>query len=330
MRRADRPSEPHSEQGAALLTVLLLVAVIAVLAGAALEKLRLSTRLGGNAVALDQARAYSFAAETLALTKVSDLLKTNSARVTLAGGWSNRPIPLPVPGGVATARLTDGGNCFNLNSLVVETAPETYASYTPARLQFARLIRLVGGAGASGDSIAAATSDWIDSDTSPLDLGAEDSAYGGQGTPYRTGNTLMGDASELRAVAGVTPAIYAKLRPWICALPIAKPSKINVNTLLPEQAPLLAMLMPDTLTVEGARQALLQRQPQGYADAAAFWKAAGLTASSDAAAGTAVTTTWFALQVDVTVGGAELEQHGLIDASTLPARLASRQWGEPS
>lgn len=330
MRRADRPSGPHSERGAALLTVLLLVAVIAVLAGTALEKLRLSTRLGGNAVALDQARAYSFAAETLALTKVSDLLKTNSTRVTLAGGWSNRPIPLPVPGGVATARLTDGGNCFNLNSLVIETAPGTYVSYTPARLQFARLIRLVGGSGASGESIAAATSDWIDSDTSQLDLGAEDSAYGGQGTPYRTGNTLMGDASELRAVAGVTPAIYAKLRPWICALPIAKPSKINVNTLLPEQAPLLAMLMPDTLTVEGARQALLQRQPQGYADVGAFWKSAGLTPSSDAAAGSAVTTTWFALQVGVTVGGAELEQHGLIDASTLPARLASRQWGEPS
>ena len=331
MRRTDR----QSERGAALLTVLLLVAVIAVLAGTALEKLRLSTRLGGNAVAMDQARAYSFAAETLALTKVSDLLKANSAHVTLAGGWSNRPIPLPVPGGLATARLTDGGNCFNLNGLVVETAPNTYAAFTPARLQFARLIRMVGGPGASGDSIAAATSDWIDSDTSPLDLGAEDSAYGqgaygGQGKPYRTANTLMGDVSELRAVAGVTPAIYARLRPWICALPIAKSSKININTLLPEQAALLAMLMPDTLTVEGARQALLQRRPQGYEDVGAFWKAAGITPSSDAASDTAVTTSWFALQVDVTVGSAELEQHGLIDASTLPARLASRQWGEPS
>src|ERR1700751_1950071 len=101
MRRTDHPSE----RGAALLTVLLLVAVIAVLASTALEKLRLSTRLGSNAVAMDQARAYSFAAETLALTKVSDLLKTSSTHVTLAGGWSNRPTPLPVPGGIATARL---------------------------------------------------------------------------------------------------------------------------------------------------------------------------------------------------------------------------------
>jgi general secretion pathway protein K len=329
MRRADA----SSERGAALLTVLLLVALIAVLAGTALEKLRLATRLGGNAIAMDQARAYSYAAETLALTKVSDLLGRDNSRVTLAGGWSGRPIPLPVPGGIATARLVDGGNCFNLNSLVVETAPGIYAVYTPSRIQFARLIRLVGGPAASAESIAAAASDWIDTDTSPIDLGAEDSSYGGQATPYRTANTLMGDPSELRAVVGVTPQIYAKLRPWLCALPIAKPSKINVNTLLPEQAPLMAMLLPDTMTVEGARQALLRRPPQGYESPAAFWKVPALSAITplpDAVAQTAITTTWFALQVDVTVGDAELEQHALIDATQLPARLVARQWGEQS
>lgn len=329
MRATDR----HSERGAALLTVLLLVALIAVLAGTALEKLRIATRLGGNAIALDQARAYGLAAETLALTKVSDLLSRDKSRVTLAGGWSGRPIPLPVPGGLATARVSDGGNCFNLNSLAVETSPGSYASYTPSRLQFARLIRLIGGSGGSADSIAAAASDWIDSDTSPIDLGAEDATYSGQSTPYRTANTLMADPSELRAVAGVTPQIYAKLRPWICTLPVAKPSKINVNTLLPEQAPLLAMLMPDTMTVEAARQVLLRRPPDGFESTPAFWKLPSLdavTPSQEAMAQTAVTTGWFSLQVNSTVGSTELEQHALIDATELPARLVSRHWGEPS
>ena len=41
----------NQERGAALLTVLLLVAVIAVLAGGMLEKLRLATRLSANATA---------------------------------------------------------------------------------------------------------------------------------------------------------------------------------------------------------------------------------------------------------------------------------------
>ena len=63
------------ERGAALLTVLLLVAVIAVMAAAGLEKLRLATRLGGNAVALEQARAYAQAAETLATTHITALLR---------------------------------------------------------------------------------------------------------------------------------------------------------------------------------------------------------------------------------------------------------------
>lgn len=328
-----RPADRPSERGAALLTVLLLVALIAVLAGTALEKLRLATRLGSNAVAMDQARAYSFAAETLALTKVSDLLARDKSRVTLAGGWSGRPIPLPVPGGITTARVSDGGNCFNLNSLVIETTPGTYAAYTPALIQFARLIRLVGGNSAPAESIAAAVSDWIDSDTYPINQGAEDSAYAGQSTPYRTANTLIADPGELRAVAGVTPQIYAKLRPWICVLPIAKPSRININTLLPEQAPLLAMLLPDTMSVEAARQALLQRPPQGYESTTAFWKVpslGGTTPPPGAEEQTAITTGWFALQVDVAVGGTELEQHALIDATELPARLAARHWGEPS
>lgn len=321
--------ERASERGAALLTVLLLVAVIAVLAGTALEKLRLSTRIAGNAVALDQARAYSYAAEVLAVTKISDLLARDATRVTLAGGWSDRPYPLPIDGGVATARITDGGNCFNLNGLVTQVSPGVYAAYMPAVTQFARLIRLTGAPAASPEAIAAATADWIDSDGNAIDGGAEDAAYHG----YRTANTLIGDPSELRAVSGVTPEIYARLRPWICALPRAEPSKLNVNTLLPEQAPLFAMLLPDTLSVEGARQLLLRRPPFGFASTSEFWKAPALsaiTAAPDAVGQTAVTTTWFALRVDVALGDAELEDHALIDATRLPARLALRQWGEPS
>jgi general secretion pathway protein K len=75
---------------------------------------------------------------------------------------------------------------------------------------------------------------------------------------------------------------------------------------------------------------LLRRPLQGYANVAAFWNVSGLTASPEAGAQTAVTSTWFSLQVDVKLGGADLEEHGLIDARQNPARLAARQWGERS
>ncbi len=323
------PRKP-SERGAALLTVLLLVAVVAVMAATALERLRLSTRLTANAVALDQARGLAFAAEALATSRVSDLLQKSPDRVTLDGGWSNRPYTIPLPNGIATARVSDGGNCFNLNSLVTEL-DGTYVADPSTIAQFARLIRLLNLPG--GEGIAAATADWIDSDDQPLGTGAEDSAYAGLATPYRTANTLMVDPSELRAVAGVSDATYTKLRPWLCTLPRATRATINVNTLTPEQAPLIAMLVPDTLGVGAAAAGLLRRPAGGFSDTQDFWKiyaANGITADPAATQQTGVTTTWFDLKVTVTVGTSELQERALIDATTLPARLVSRQWGENS
>ena len=329
------PEPPHappaSERGAALLTVLLLVAVVAVLAGGALERLRLATRLAGNAVAIGTGRDGARMAEVLGLTRIGDLLGSDPAHVTLEGGWSGRALPLPLPGGgVAVARVTDGGNCFNLNGLVSHAPGGGYQSVPAQRGALARLLRLVGVPGQSAEGIAAAAADWIDSDQDQQPGGAEDGAYLGLAQPYRTAGTLMADPSELRAVSGVTPDIYAQARPWLCTLPEAAPAKLNVNTLAPEQAPLVAAQMAEGAGAEGVRQALLRRPPGGYATTAAFWGSSSLSGAAvgEAQGVTANTTTWFALDVRVAGNSAEIEQHGLIDATHLPARLVSRQWGE--
>lgn len=330
---ADRKHSPARERGAALLTVLLLVAVIAVLAATALEKLRLSTRLASNMVAIEQARGYAMAAETLATTRIDSLLSANTNQVTLAGGWSGRPFRLPVPGGVASATVVDGGNCFNVNGLAVSGGPGVLIARPAAIVQFTRLMTLLGIPRQTAATIAAATADWIDSDSTPLPNGAEDDRYGNRQSGYRTGNTMMSDISELRAIAEVTPQVYAKLRPWLCAQPRAEPSRINVNTLLPEQAPLFAMLLPDTLTIDQARALLLERPAQGYTSTEAFWKLPalrGVIVFPDAQAQTAVTTRWFALRIEVELGGSELTESALIDATVQPARLVSRAWGDPA
>jgi len=331
MKRRDVGAPVH-ERGAALLTVLMLVAIIAVMAGAALEKLRLSTRLAGNAAAGEQARAYALAAETLATTRIGAMLEASPKRVTLQGDWSGRPFGMPLPGGgFATARVRDGGNCFNLNSLVSGRAG-AYVTDPLMRPQFVRLMRLLDVPVQVAEQIAAGTADWIDSDQAQQAMGAEDAAYLNRETPYRTADTLMTDPSEIRAVAGMTPQIYATLKPWICTLPAAQAAPINVNTLLPEQAPILAMLFPDTMSIAGARQMILQRPPQGVGSTDVFFKSAALqgNANADGERGTAIVSKWFTLQIDVTIGTTVLQEHALIDATTLPARLVSRQWGEDS
>ena len=312
--------------------MLLLVAVIAALAGTALERLRLSTRLAGNAVAVESARGAGRMAEVLALTRIDDLLGRDPSRVTLQGGWSGRPLPLPLPGGgLAVARVSDGGNCFNLNGLVAPgDAVGVYVDVPAQRIAFAHLMRLLGINGAVAEQVAAAAADWIDSDGDQQPGGAEDGAYLNLPQPYRTAGTLMADRSELRAVSGVTPDLYATLQPYLCALPVAQPARINLNTLVPEAAPLLAAQMADGANVEAVRQALLRRPPTGFASTSAFWGSLAGAAAGGAEAQTAVTSTWFALDVAVTQGQTVLEQHGLIDATHLPARVAARHWGEPS
>src|SRR3546814_7515548 len=97
---------------------------------------------------------------------------------------------------------------------------------------------------------------------------------------YLPANGKMADVSELRAVRGVTPKIYARLRPWVCALPVTDPVKLNVNTLAPEQAPLVAMLLPGEITIAEARAVLAARPAGGYGSSVRFWEARQLDRKS--------------------------------------------------
>ena len=200
------------------------------------------------------------------------------------------------------------------------------------RPQFVRLMRLLDVPVQVAEQVAAGATDWIDSDQDQQPMGAEDGAYLGRDPAYRTAGTLMSDPSELRAIAGMTPEIYARIRPWICTLPFARPSPINVNTLLPEQSVLLAMMYPDTLSVGGAQQLLLRRPVQGYATFDELQKGASLLGAANIAPGVKadVLSTWFTLDIDVTLGTTQMQERALIDANRLPAQLVSRQWGEPS
>lgn len=319
-----------SERGAALLTVLLLVAVMAVVAATALERLALATRMTGNGGAIDQARAYADAGTDMARLRISDLVASNPAKITLAGGWLGTPQAIPVPGGMATVRVNDAGNCFNLNSVVAGQNPAALQARPIGVAQFQGLLQVLGVDPRQAQAAAASLADWIDSDSVPQPGGAEDDYYAQGQRPYRTANRMMVDPSELRAVAGITPAIYDLVKPWICALPVTDLSPININTLLPGQAPLFAMLLPGELPLAQARQLLAQRPADGYGSVNEFWtlpSLAGLSPPEEVSQQVKMTTVFFGVDVSVDVGGTQLVERALIDARQSPAILARRSWG---
>ena len=329
---------PPNERGAALLTVLLLVAVMAVIAATALDRLTLATRIAGSAATVDQGRAYSFAAEQIALRRVADLVGRDPAKLTLAGDWLGRDFTLPLPGGEGRAKLFDANNCFNLNSLVAETVPGRFSQRSGSMRQFGELMVLLGIDAAQAQAIAGATADWIDSDSNDGPLGAEDNVYRSLPGAYLAANRKMADISELRAVRGVSPKIYARLKPWICVLPVTDPVRLNVNTLAPEQAPLVAMLLPGEMTLADARAALAARPAGGYGSSVRFWQSGPLAKfdpPTEVAEQAGVTSRWLTLTTNVTMGDGFLTAVSLIDANggAPSAGLAApvivrRDWGE--
>lgn len=314
------------ETGAALMSVLLLVAVMATIAATALDRIGVGTRLVANVATAGQARSWLAMAEVLAATRIEDLLAVDRDKTTLAGGWMGveRSITLP-DGAVVRARVEDGGNCFNLNSLV-ERRSDGRLTYRPTAVrQFAGLMVALGIHEGEAARIAASASDYVDSDSYPQDMGSED---GGATLPP---NAMMADPSELRAVAGVADRHYGILSRWVCALPTTDLSKINVNTLLPEQAPLIAMLVPGRIDLARARAAIAARPAGGFASGSQFWQLpalAGVQPMSDATEQLQVRTGFFVLEARVASGNSEASETALIDARSTPARVVRRSWAE--
>ena len=322
---------PPSERGAALLAVLVLVVIMAAIAAGAFERLRLSTAMALNGAALDQARGYALGVEDLMTLRIDDLAGSDAYVTTLAGGWNGTARRIPLPGGgLATGTVRDGGNCFNLNSLVQGDVAATLVQRPAAIEQFAALMIVLGLPEPSARRVAAATADWIDSDGQASPQGAEDNGYSGSEPGYRTGNTLLADPSELRAVAGVTPEIYRELRPYLCALPAADMSPINVNTLLPRDAPLLAMFAPAKARPDRVRGLIASRPAAGWRNTYDFWRSAeqaGLETNVDPMSQLQLKTYWFAIELSVRFEDSEMEEWALVDARSAPAKVVARRLG---
>lgn len=314
-----------TERGAALLSVLLLVAVMAVIAAVMLDRLNLATRLAGNGEAMGQARLYAASAENLATARLRALVGADANRTVDPGGLLGRDYPVPLARGSATLRVEDAGNCFNLNSLV-EGEEGQYLVRPVAIFQLRALMDTLQVDAAAAAHISDGIADWIDSDDRPLPNGAEDAWYSALPVPYRTSGRLIGDVSEIRAIRDMNPTIYQRLRPWLCALPTTELSPINLNTLRPEQARLVTMIAPREFPAERVRSLLASRPPGGFSSTEAF---PGPRDGPDGAGQLKLSSRWFTLDIAVRVDSVELQERALVDASVTPARVAFRSWGGP-
>ena len=203
---------PRRERGIALLIALLAVALAAVLIAGLLDKGELALARTRNALRGEQAQAYAQALEASAaeilMKDLGDGDEDSNEDI-----WAAPLPPQPVPGGMIYASMRDLDGCFNLNNLSLNDA--TW------RKMFTRLLDARG----IDEEIATAIEDWLVANGSD---DTKDRWYLSQPVPYRSAQRMFAHVSELRLVRGVTSDVYARLAPYVCALPPGTP--INVNT----------------------------------------------------------------------------------------------------
>lgn len=298
----------------ALLAVLLLVAAMAALCVAILDDVRFSIRRTTNAEIQAQAQAYAAGAEALAAQEIGRLGAASPDRTPLRPAWNGRSLSFPVEEGEIRATLRDGQACFNINSLVLGQGEDLIAQ--PAGVaQFVALGVALGESRPRMSAVADAVIDWMDADGEARPGGAEDARYAGRAAGYRTAGVMMAEVSELRAVQGVDAALYARLRPWLCALPTTRLSPLNPNTLAVGQAPLLVAVSQGRLTLAAGKAAIEARPPDGWPDLEAFWAQPALAAAKpdeETRNQMSLVTRYFDLDVDVEIAGNPYRRTALI------------------
>ena len=212
--------------------------------------------------------------------------------------WALRLPPLPVDNGKLAGYLEDQQGAFNLNNLVREGKVVLF--------QLARFQRLLALLELPAD-LADALADWLDADSEPQGRGgAEDGYYRALERPYLAANRPLIDVAELKLVRGFDAGVYARLRPFVTALP--RSTAVNVNTAPPEVLAAIAT----GLNLDGARALVAQRQRAYFRDRSDFIGRlpAGATVALD---DIEVASVYFMATMRVTIGEAEAGGTALIE-----------------
>ena len=252
--RADR------ERGASLLSVLVIVMLMSAAAVAATDALARSVAIAKSSGARAETFWTARGAAEAGAAYLSKITKPTEGHLTDKSSIFTQPAILPAGHGFVSIRVREASNCFNLNALFDDS---DNAAISDGQLEAYRALLVATGLSRNeAQSLADKLADWMDSDMSTRTFGAEDGRYASMADPYRTAGARLRDISELKAVEGYDADVLARIGGLVCLRPGVAQSKLNVNTLVPEQAPLLVSLFTAELSLDDAR-ALIEDRPAG-------------------------------------------------------------------
>gem|GEM_PF-5887886 len=207
--------------GAALISTLLVTAFIVTLATIQFRYMRSATQNAASIKHSSIAWQYVYSVEAFAkLLLLRDLKSPNSRHDHLSEAWAlTHSLPTWAEWDISFA-IQDLNGRANINNLL--SASETM------NMEYAKLLKVIFENNHSDSGFVYKLADWMDSNSTPLPKGAEDTSYQTtKNNSYLTANQAFIDLSELLLLGLDTSSLQA-ISGSLVALPQA--SKININT----------------------------------------------------------------------------------------------------
>jgi general secretion pathway protein K len=297
---------PHRQRGIALLIALLTVALAVILIAALLDRGELALARTRNALRGEQAEAYAQGLEAYAAKILMKDLDDDPGEDSNTDIWAAPLPPQPVAGGTIVATMRDLNGCFNINNLGIAGDNGVWLR------MFGRLLAVRGVDPAIGTAIQ----NWLGAGNN-ADI--TDAYYLAQPVPYRSAQRPFAHVSELRLVQGVTSDVYARLAPYLCALPPGTP--INVNT---ASVPVLQTLGMGQGMSQAQAESLWNNGQANWTDAfITQWQGMGIQIDPDLARGVSVanprvgvTSNYFLARGDVNLDGIVFTFYSLMQRAT--------------
>ncbi|MFT5814152.1 MAG: general secretion pathway protein K [Psychroserpens sp.] len=269
----------YQSKGVALITVILIIALIAILATQMTARLQLQMQRTTNIASNQQAYWYAMGAEAFAKRVLIQSFEDDSKVTHLGQIWAQGENTFPVDFGEITGEITDLNSCFNLNALRVNdndgnnSNSADAAKKSPARAAFEELLiamNIEGVGSFEAEYMADALTDWLDDDGSISSSGgAEDNDYAAKEFPYLTANNYLASLGELRVIEHFTVNVIDKLKDYACILPNTNMNKININTIAQDQPEILVAMLG--ISQDEASNALSSRGDEGFKNVEEFF-----------------------------------------------------------
>lgn len=207
------------QSGFALITVLLVVAIVAMIASQLVYQQALDIKRTESR--LNQAQSLAVANGMEIWVKKGLKLDASLNRTDhLQEKWAAPMPPIPFAGGEVSGRLIDLQGHFNLNNLA-DPDKEGVKIWQQIAQRLLLHLKL-------DSQLESVISDWVDSDNVARLDGAESDFYLLKNPSYRAGNQNLIQLKELALLKGFSPPVMQVLEPYVAALP--KVTTININT----------------------------------------------------------------------------------------------------